>query len=150
MTSVSLRLPFAVLSAVALSVAPAAQGLSQNDAYLIREMLRNAYETVKAHYYDATFHGLDWDARYREFSERLKTATSVDAGEVVVAQFLEGLKDSHTFFQPPARSIVGARQHRVAHPDPLPRQGVADPDPVRKQQHPARIQKHGLDGHGQL
>ena len=100
-----MRLPLAVLSALALAVAPSAQGLSQNDAYLIREMLRNAYETVKAHYYDATFHGLDWDARYREFSDKLKAATSVDAGEVVVAQFLEGLKDSHTFFQPPARSF---------------------------------------------
>ena len=100
-----MRLALAVLSALALAVAPSAQGLSQNDAYLIREMLRNAYETVKAHYYDATFHGLDWDARYREFSDKLKAATSVDAGEVVVAQFLEGLKDSHTFFQPPARSF---------------------------------------------
>lgn len=88
-----------------LAVTLSAQGLSQNDAYLIREMLRNAYETVKAHYYDAAFHGLDWDARYREFGEKLKTASSVDAGEVVVAQFLEGLKDSHTFFQPPARSF---------------------------------------------
>jgi len=48
---------------------------------------------------------VDLDARYRDFSDRLKAATSVDAGEVVVAQFLEGLKDSHTFFQPPARSF---------------------------------------------
>src|SRR5262249_9647545 len=93
------------LVALTLVVAPAAQGLSQNDAYLIREMLRNAYETVRGHYYDPAFHGLDWDARYREFSEKLKSATSVDSGEVVVAQFLEGLKDSHTYFQPPARSF---------------------------------------------
>jgi len=100
-----MRPSLAVLSALTLAVAPAAQGLGQNDAYLIREMLRNAYETVKAHYYDTRFHGLDWDARYREFAEKLKAATSVDAGEVVVAQFLEGLKDSHTFFQPPARSF---------------------------------------------
>lgn len=100
-----MRAALAVLSALTLTVALAAQGLSQNDAYLIREMLRNAYETVKAHYYDSTFHGLDWDARYREFGEKLKAATSVDAGEVVIAQFLEGLKDSHTFFQPPARSF---------------------------------------------
>jgi hypothetical protein len=91
--------------ALALVVTLSAQGLSQNDAYLIREMLRNAYETVKAHYYDSTFHGLDWDARYREFADKLKAASSVDAGEVVVAQFLDGLKDSHTYFQPPARSF---------------------------------------------
>ncbi|MFI5177343.1 MAG: S41 family peptidase, partial [Vicinamibacterales bacterium] len=94
-----------VLIALAFVVTLAAQGLSQNDAYLIHGMLRDAYEAVKAHYYDPTFRGLDWDARYRDFEEKLKSATSVDAGEVVVAQFLEGLKDSHTYFQPPARSF---------------------------------------------
>jgi len=103
---IRMRRWFAIAIVLSLSVGPHAQGLSQNDAYLIREMLRNAYETVKAHYYDPTYHGLDWDARYREFPEKLKSATSVDAGEVVVAQFLEGLKDSHTFFQPPARSFT--------------------------------------------
>ncbi|HUL73477.1 MAG TPA: S41 family peptidase [Vicinamibacterales bacterium] len=100
-----MRASLTVLIALGFVATPSAQGLSQNDAYLIREMLRNAYETVKAHYYDPAFHGVDLDARYRDFSDRLKAATSVDAGEVVVAQFLEGLKDSHTFFQPPARSF---------------------------------------------
>ena len=100
-----MRASLTVLIALGFVATPSAQGLSQNDAYLIREMLRNAYETVKAHYYDPAFHGVDLDARYRDFSDRLKAASSVDAGEVVVAQFLEGLKDSHTFFQPPARSF---------------------------------------------
>jgi carboxyl-terminal processing protease len=81
------------------------QGLSKNETYLIHGMLENAYETVKAHYYDPTFRGLDWDARYREYEEKLKAATSVDGAEAVVASFLSGLKDSHTNFFPPARTF---------------------------------------------
>jgi carboxyl-terminal processing protease len=81
------------------------QGLTKNETYLIHGMLENAYETVKAHYYDPTFRGLDWDARYREYEEKLKAATSVDRAEAVVASFLSGLKDSHTNFFPPARTF---------------------------------------------
>jgi C-terminal processing protease CtpA/Prc len=84
---------------------PSAQGLGVSDAYYIRAMLKNAYEAVKAHYYDPAFHGLDWDARYQEFDDKLKSAASVDAGQMVVAQFLDGLGDSHTFFEPSARSF---------------------------------------------
>lgn len=89
-------------------------GVSTNDAYLIRGMLRDSYETVKTHYYDPAFHGLDWDARYREYSDRLKSAASVDAGEVIVAQFLDGLKDSHTYFSPPSRSFTVDYGYRLA------------------------------------
>lgn len=81
------------------------QSLTKNETYLIHGMLENAYQTVKAHYYDPTFHGLDWDARYREYGEKLKSATTVDAAEAVVASFLGGLKDSHTNFFPPARTV---------------------------------------------
>lgn len=86
------------------TVSPA-QRLSVSDAYYIRAMLRNAYECVKLHYYDRAFHGLDWDARFKEFDDQLKSASSVDAGQMLVAQFLDGLSDSHTFFEPPPRSF---------------------------------------------
>ncbi len=90
---------------MALTVAPATQGLTKNETYLIHGMLLNVYETVKAHYYDPAFHGLDWDARYREYEEKLKAASSIDAAEAVVSSFLNGLKDSHTNFFPPARTV---------------------------------------------
>jgi carboxyl-terminal processing protease len=96
---------FTFFFSLAFTVAPATQGLSKNETYLIHGMLQNAYETVKAHYYDPTFRGLDWDARYREYEDKLKSATSVDAAEAVVSSFLSGLKDSHTNFFPPARTV---------------------------------------------
>jgi C-terminal processing protease CtpA/Prc len=67
-------------------------------------MLQSAYDSVKLHYYDPAFHGLDWDARFREYETKLKSAASVGAGQMVVAEFLDGLNDSHTYFAPPHQS----------------------------------------------
>ena len=81
----------------------AAQGLSANDAHRVHQMLREAYDSVRQNYYDTTFHGLDLDARFREYDDKLKSAASLNAGLTVIAAFLDGLKDSHTYFMPPAR-----------------------------------------------
>jgi C-terminal processing protease CtpA/Prc len=70
-----------------------------------KEMLREAYDHVKKNYFDTKFHGLDWDAHYREFQERMKAATSLGQAFAVVAGFLDALNDSHTFFRPPARPV---------------------------------------------
>jgi C-terminal processing protease CtpA/Prc len=68
-----------------------------------RGILHDAHQAVKDHYYDLQFHGLDWDARFREYDEKIRSATSLSAAFGVVASFLDGLKDSHTFFRPPER-----------------------------------------------
>jgi carboxyl-terminal processing protease len=69
----------------------------------VRVMLRHAYDNVRKHYYDTKFNGLDWDARFKEFDERVRSAASLNAGMMLVADFLDGLDDSHTFFVPPSR-----------------------------------------------
>ena len=58
---------------------------------------------MKKHYYDPKFHGIDWDARYHEFDEKIKTAGSLGHAFGMVAAFLDGLNDSHTFFNAPRR-----------------------------------------------
>jgi C-terminal processing protease CtpA/Prc len=68
-----------------------------------RGILRDAYDAVKKHYYDPKFHGIDWDARYHEFDEKIKTAGSLGHAFGIVAAFLDGLNDSHTFFNAPRR-----------------------------------------------
>ena len=96
-----------LLCTVGAAVGPAAQipaappGMSANDLYKVRGMMREAYETVKKNYYDPAFHGLDWEARYREYDGKLKTAQTMNAGLTLVAAFLGGLNDSHTSFLPP-------------------------------------------------
>ncbi|GAC1624309.1 MAG: hypothetical protein NVS9B13_18750 [Candidatus Acidiferrum sp.] len=71
----------------------------------VKKMLRDAYEDVKKHYYDPKLHGLDWDARYHEYEERIKKSGSLGQGLSQVAGFLDALDDSHTFFRPPARPM---------------------------------------------
>jgi C-terminal processing protease CtpA/Prc len=68
-----------------------------------RGILRDAYENVKKHYYDPKYHGLDIDARYHEFDAKIQKASSLSQAFGLVAGFLDGLNDSHTFFQPPSR-----------------------------------------------
>ena len=66
-------------------------------------ILRDAYDNVKKHYYDAKYHGLDIDARYHEYDGKIRSANSLGQAFGIVAGYLDGLKDSHTFFDPPSR-----------------------------------------------
>lgn len=96
----------AVLAATALvaqSPQPS-QGISKNDIYRVRGMLKHAHEAVKKHYFDPTFNGLNWDARYTEYLAKIETAPHLSGGLSIVAAFLDGLQDSHTYFMPPAWS----------------------------------------------
>jgi carboxyl-terminal processing protease len=86
--------------------AKAAQSMPANDLHRLRVMLKEALETVQRHYYDPAFHGLDLAARFKDFDERLKSAPSMNVGLTLIAAFLDGLKDSHTSFQPPARNYT--------------------------------------------
>lgn len=99
---------YSALVLVAVStIAPAAQApatMPANDLHKIRTMLREGYETVKKEYYDPAFHGVDLDARFKEYDEKLKTAPAMNAGLAIVAGFFDGLRDSHTSFQPPAHA----------------------------------------------
>jgi carboxyl-terminal processing protease len=108
------RLGSCVALACALGVALSAQGMSSTDAYRVKAMLQNAYDAVKRYYYDQKFHGLDWDARYREYQKKVEAAPSLNAGVTLIAAFLEGLKDSHTFFSPPARPYQIDYGYRIA------------------------------------
>jgi hypothetical protein len=97
----------AALAAGLAAQAPAT--MPANDLHKVRGMMRDAYDTVRKHYYDPTFRGLDWDARFREYDEKLRTAPTMNAGLTLVAAFLGGLNDSHTTFQPPPTTRLGLR-----------------------------------------
>jgi carboxyl-terminal processing protease len=79
------------------------QTLNKDQREQISSILKTAYTEVQKNYYDPKFQGVDWDARYREYSERIGSAHSMNDGFQIVAAFLEGLKDSHTYFLPPPR-----------------------------------------------
>ncbi|MGA3161077.1 MAG: S41 family peptidase [Terracidiphilus sp.] len=78
-----------------------APAMSKDQQEMIAVILREAHDEVKKHYYDATLHGLDWDARYKQYTDSIAKARNLGEGYRAVAAFLEGLKDSHTYFMPP-------------------------------------------------
>ena len=81
----------------------AQQKMNSMDMDRARGMLHDAHDAVKKYYYDPKYHGVDIDARYKEYDERIKAAPDINNGMRMVAAFLSGLKDSHTFFEPPQR-----------------------------------------------
>jgi hypothetical protein len=66
-------------------------------------ILRDAYENVKKHYYDPKYHGLELDGRYHEYDAKIRNAPNLSQAFAIVAAFLDGLNDTHTFFSPPSR-----------------------------------------------
>lgn len=82
----------------------AQQKMSSSDMDLARGILRDAREAVKKNYYDPKYHGIDLDERYRQFDDRIKNSPSIGEGFRMVAAYLDGLKDSHTYFRPPDRA----------------------------------------------
>lgn len=74
------------------------------DSSRVHAMLRQAYVEVKKNYYDPTFHGVDLDARFKEYDAKLNGVGSLGEGFRVIAAFMTGLHDSHLFFMPPGRA----------------------------------------------
>jgi C-terminal processing protease CtpA/Prc len=93
----------ATIAALSAQAARSDQKFDSNNMARAVGVLHDAYDTVKKHYYDTTFHGLDWDMRYAAAKEKMKSVTSLSQGFGVTAGFLDELNDSHTFFQAPAR-----------------------------------------------
>jgi len=104
-----------ILFTFASAAASAQQKMDSENQGRVNEMLRSAYEDVKKNYYDPKFHGLDWDARYHEYQERVKKANSLGQGFAEIAAFLDGLNDSHTFSDPLEAHANGLRLPDTSH-----------------------------------
>lgn len=85
-------------------VAQAPPTLDSDARYKVSLIMQDARNEVKSHYYDAKLHGLDWEARYRQYDAMAAKAPNVGEAFRVVAAFLSGLDDSHVFFIPPSRA----------------------------------------------
>lgn len=59
---------------------------------------------IKRNYYDAEFHGIDLEARFKTAKDKLKTANSGAQMMAIIAQVLLDFDDSHLFFIPPGRA----------------------------------------------
>jgi C-terminal processing protease CtpA/Prc len=70
-----------------------------------RQMLKDLGDGVRKHYYDPKFHGVDLGARIKTAEERIQGAANLGQAFVAIANVLDALNDSHTFFVPPARNV---------------------------------------------
>jgi C-terminal processing protease CtpA/Prc len=80
-----------------------AQSLDQLDRARASDMLKVLKDDIKKNYYDAGYHGMDLDARFKAAEEKLKQAGSLGQAFGIIAQAMLDLDDSHTFFMPPPR-----------------------------------------------
>jgi len=76
--------------------------ITTRDREQSEEMLSRIHDAVKKDYYDPKFHGVDMDVRYQKYETALKGAPTLGEAFRVVAAYLSGLHDSHTFFVPPS------------------------------------------------
>lgn len=79
---------------------------SKSDRELAGTMLQNVADDVRKHYYDPTFHGLDWEARVQESKAKVEAASSLNVAMSEIANLLATLNDSNTYFLPPPLSYV--------------------------------------------
>ena len=70
------------------------------------QILSDVHDKVCKEYYDTTFHGVDFEARYKEAIEKIHKVDTVSDALGVVAWMLAGLNDSHTMFIPPPRPYL--------------------------------------------
>src|SRR5580698_5507243 len=122
-----------LLAAFASRTVHSQQKLDNYNRDRARAILHDAYDNVKKHYYDTKFHGLDIDARFHQYDQKIVDASSLSQSFGVIAAFLDGLNDSHTFFTPPARAFrmdYGYRLQMYGNDCYITR---VRPEPTRKQ-----------------
>jgi C-terminal processing protease CtpA/Prc len=94
----------AIITLAMFLASPASsQQMSSLDRDRASEMLDDVAQDIQKHYYDQTFHGLDWEAKVREAREKIRAESSLNMSIAHVAAALDALNDSHTFLLPPPR-----------------------------------------------
>lgn len=94
----------AMITIVGFAASPARpQQMSNVDRGQMEDMLKDVSDDIQKHYYDKTFHGLDWNAQVRDAKEKISKENSLNMSMAHIAAALVALNDSHTFLLPPPR-----------------------------------------------
>lgn len=96
-------LPVAVILA---STYLSGQKVNKVEQEQARAILHQVQETIEKRYYDPTFPGVDFRARFTSAEKQVGDQASLLGGLAVVAWAVEGLNDSHTSFIPPLRNVI--------------------------------------------
>ena len=101
----NLTLAVGFIGVCLISAAPSvsAQSFSGLDKDRVKGMLNVIKGEIKKNYYDATFRGIDIDARFKEAEQKISSSESLSQGYGIIAQVLSEFNDSHLYFLPPPR-----------------------------------------------
>lgn len=94
-----------VLILVAVANAAWAQNLDGIERGRTKDLLKTIKTIIKKNYYDAAFHGMDLDARFKIAEDKIDQATTIGQAHGIIAQVLFDLNDSHTYFIPPGKNV---------------------------------------------
>jgi len=101
MRVLALLAPLVLATCAVGQAKPQRTKLSQSDQWRVDAMLLNLRQAIEKHYYDPHYHGVDLKARYAKYKEELDSSPNVTSALRVLAAYVAGLHDSHTFFLPP-------------------------------------------------
>jgi C-terminal processing protease CtpA/Prc len=79
-------------------------GMDQLTREKLHALLRTEYYEIQQHYYDPRYHGVDLAALYKTLDGRIDHAETLNQGYILLEAFAQALKDTHTYFVPPART----------------------------------------------
>lgn len=95
----TLALPLLLVAVISASAYPQV-GFKRERAIAMLEMVKS---DLKNNYYDRNFHGVNIDAKFAEAKQRIQGVDSLNRAFGIIADTLDALQDSHTFFIPPPR-----------------------------------------------
>lgn len=81
------------------------QGLNSEDRSRGHLILDELKADIKKNYYDANFHGVDVEARFKEAHALIKEAKNLGDVFGIIAHTMMAFNDSHTFFIPPQQTV---------------------------------------------
>jgi carboxyl-terminal processing protease len=94
----------AAAAVAALVPSPSAQALlDKTERDRAKQMLKEIERTIKDHYYDRAYRGIELAGHFEAAKAKIDTAVSIGHAYAVIAQALIDFDDSHLFFIPPPR-----------------------------------------------
>jgi len=96
--------PLAILTLALVFTPGDAQQLDKVQRDRGLQMLRDVTDALRKHYYDPSYHGVDMTPKIKAAEETVQTANGNGQIFGAIADVLDNLDDSHTFFEPPARA----------------------------------------------
>jgi C-terminal processing protease CtpA/Prc len=89
-----------------LAAAQQDKDMSYDQRTQVNSALNQISKDVVKHYYDPKLHGVNWDAKVQQTTEKIRLEKSLNMAMAHVAALLDSLNDSHTFLIPPRRPYV--------------------------------------------